>query len=162
MIPKLKFTPSKNKASYKGTDAEFKEFCTLFEKVDDFKKFPVYFDGTNCLISCFDGYEWHKHQPKLVDYGYGLTVKSIEKYIETNYGSSNSKNYLIEAGLMSFEYEKPWKQGSYVDLDGTKTGWQFEDFEDGRNGTMTIQGTEDDAEIEGQFITFSVYELNEK
>lgn len=47
-------------------------------------------------------------------------------------------------------------------MDGTKTGWQFEDFEDGQNGAMTIQGTEDDAEIEGQFITFSVYELNEK
>lgn len=153
MIPKLIFDKEKNRKGYRGTDEEFEKFCKLFDTFSEFS-FDAYHDNANCLLSCFDGYEdWH--QPHIVDYGYALTPEAVEKYILANYGDNNPNKYFIEVGLMSFDHEKPWKQGTYIDKDGNNTQ---EDYYD-------VEGIEEEMKhpyIDNRFITFSVHDLTNK
>ena len=56
---------------------------------------------------------------------------------------------------MSFDYEKPWKQGTYIDKDGNDTQ---EDYYD-------VEGIEEEMKhpyIDNRFITFSVHDLTNK
>ena len=153
MIPELIFDKEKNRVGYDGTDEEFEEFCELLDTYSDFS-FIAYRSGVNCLLSCFDGFEdWN--QPSIIDYSYGLTFNSINNYIQKTYGDSNPNKYLIEVHLMSFDYEKPWKFGTYIDKDGNKTHKDYYEIDEYKEDIKT-------ADIDGNFIAFSVYDLNNK
>lgn len=153
MIPKLIFDREKNRQNYNGTDKDFEEFCILLDTFSEFS-FDAYKEGTNCLLNCFNGYEdWN--QPNILDYGYALTPEAIDKYIISNYNDNNPNKFLIEIGLMSFDYDKPWKCGTYVDKEGNNT---YEDY-------YNIDSVKDEMKnsyINNCFITFGVYDITNK
>ena len=158
MLPKLEFDEERVHKDYLGTDEEFEQFKELLDTHEEFKKFDAYTNWANGLLYCFKGYEdWN--QPMIVDYGYGLTCAAVEKYILDTYGDSNPDKFMVEIGLMSFDYEKPWKFGTYVDLDGNQTDHDFEEYPEIVQGNY---GTEEDAEVEGHFIRYSIYDITHK
>lgn len=152
MIPHVEFHTELERQTYHGTPEQFEEFLKMFDTLSDFKQFEAHKQGSSAFIQCFKGCELIKN-PVSVERGYGLTVASVEKYIVERYGKNNPKLFFITAGLFSTEYEKPWKFGSFIDLDGKN---EDEDFQDGGQP----RGDEEDAEIDGKFICFNVFDID--
>ena len=113
---------------------------------------PVYFKGSEHFLYCFDGYEHITSTPLSIDYGYGLTFKSLEKYLKDKYGDGNKGEYFIVAYTMSMDYEKYYKNGTFVDLNGKNTG---EDFWYQKNADDLAKK----ADIENYWIAYCVYDL---
>ena len=103
--------------------------------------------NANCHIFAFKGYE--NYHTVLLDYGYADTEAAVEKYLQT-YIDEPNELYFIELGLMSMDYEKYYKNGSYIDEDGEDTMMDYYDIE---FETEPIQ------EYEGSWVKFSVYIL---
>ena len=91
------------------------------------------------------------YPPLPVDYGYGLTFTSLEKYLNDKYSNDNDE-YFIVAYTMPMDYEKYYKNGYFIDLDGINTGNDFWILSDA-NKLAKI------AEIENTWIAYVVYKL---
>ena len=150
MIFKINFDIENNRQTYRGNDKEFEGFIDMLKPFNDFS-FECYRENTNSFLFCLNEYS-NTRQPKLLDYGYGLTIESLEKYL-AKYKEDESNSYLIEAGLMSFNNEKPWKCGYYIDREGKDTGLDYEDIEG-------IESEMEHADVKNCFITFSVFDMN--
>jgi len=114
----------------------------------------AYLQNTNIYVALgiFKGYEDIRVQPKLEDYGYALTGEAIKKYVLSNFGDSDPTEYMLEISVMPFDYEKYYKNGSYIDLDGNDTGNDFFDQPD-------YKELEKKAELPGYWISFTVLKL---
>ena len=87
------------------------------------------------------------------DTGYGLTFDSIAKYLKDNYGDNNPEEYFITWEPIPMDYEKIYKCGSYVNLDGENTWDDFYYVE------PDFENLEKKADIKGNFIAFNVFHL---
>lgn len=156
MIPHLEVDKEHLRSCYKS-EQDYKDALEMHETASEFQKFDAYlYDADIWLaLGSFKEYKDWNSQPRIVDYSYGLTVESVEKYILDNYGESNPDKFLVEVSLMSPEYEKPWKRGTYIDLDGNDTGRDWYDVIDDNY-------IKEHSEIDGKFIHFSVYDISHK
>ena len=149
MIPKLEFTAESWPEEYREevTKAFDKQY-TLNDN-DDIICHPC---NANCHIYAFKGYE--NHRAILLDYGYADTEAAVEKYLQ-QYIDEPNELYFVELGLMSMDYEKYYKNGSYINEDGEDTMMDYWDYWDDSENEHT-------QEYEGNWVKFSVYILEHK
>jgi hypothetical protein len=149
MIPKLEFTAESWSEEYR------EEVTKAFDKQytlngnDDIICHPR---NANCHIYAFKGYE--NHRATLLDYGYADTEAAVEKYLQT-YIDEPNESYFVEIGLMSMDYEKYYKNGSYINEDGEDTMMDYWDYWDDSENEPT-------QEYEGNWVKFAVYILEQK
>lgn len=110
---------------------------------------PVYISGAEHFINCCKGYENEKLEFP-VEYGYGLTFDSLNKYLSNKYGENNRNEYLVCAYSLSMEYEKIYKCGNYINLSGENTENDYYDCTDFDKSKADIKDT---------FIGFDVFLL---
>ena len=76
------------------------------------------------------------------------TEAAVEKYLQDYIDDPDP--YFVELGLMSMDYEKYYKNGSYINEDGVDTGGDYYDIEFETKPTQ---------QYEGEWVTFAVYRL---
>ena len=86
------------------------------------------------------------------EYGYCDTEESLVKYLK-KYVEDGENNYFVEVGGMSMDYEKYYKNGSYINKDGVDTGRDYYDYIDENPDMKT------DQDVEGRWFTFVIYKL---
>ena len=154
MIPELTVDEAYVKANWKDEKSQ-KEVIELCEAValgtsDDY--IPVY--------QCEDFwlemgiYKEFKKLTTISDffvYGYCDTQDALKKYLKKYVESVD--NYYVHFGVMSLEYEKYYKQGSYINKDGIDTEDDYWPYID-EHPEMKV-----DQEFEGKWLTFSIRKL---
>jgi hypothetical protein len=90
-----------------------------------------------------------------LDYGYADTEAAIEKYLQ-QYIDEPNELYFVEIGLMCMDYDKYYKNGSYINEDGEDTEMDYWDYWDDDSENKPTQ------EYEGNWVTFTVYILETK
>ncbi len=87
-------------------------------------------------------------------YGYCDTENALKKYLQT-YKEDTENSYFVEVGTMSMDYEKYYKNGSYINKDGVNTEEDYYDYIDKHPEMETQQ------DIENKWITFAIYKIKE-
>lgn len=87
----------------------------------------------------------------LVEYGYCDNEESLIKYLKPYIDSE--KNYFIHVDLLSMDYEKYYKSGSYINKDGIDTGFDYYDWIDMHPEDEIPQ------QIENHWISFTINEI---
>lgn len=64
--------------------------------------------------------EFKKAERLPIDYGYCDREEDLEKYLKS-YVEDKNNNFLVCFGFMNMDYEKYYKNGSYIDKDGNNT-----------------------------------------
>lgn len=144
MIPKLEFTAESWPEEYREEANETLNIQFTLNGKEDILCHPV---NANCHIYAFKGYE--NYRAKLLEYGYADTEAAVEKYLQ-DYKDDDTTQYFVEIGLMDMDYDKYYKNGSYINEDGIDTGEDYWDIE---------FETEPKQEYEGKWVKFSIYEL---
>ena len=145
MIPKLEFTAESWPEEYREEVIKTLDRHYILNGNENIVCHP---NNANCHIFAFKGYE--KYGASLLDYGYADTEAAVEKY-QQNY-IDDPDPYFVELGLMSMDYEKYYKNGSYINEDGVDTGEDYYDIE---------FETEPTQQYEGEWVKFSVYRLTQ-
>ena len=107
--------------------------------------------NANCHFSAYKGYE--NSVALILDYGYADTEAAIEKYLQ-QYINDPVNEYFIELGLMSKDYEKYYKNGTYINAEGFDTGEDFYDIYDG--------DFEPESQYENSWVTFTIFIIDKK
>lgn len=101
---------------------------------------------------CFGNLGIYKEIKKLktspLEYGYASTQDALAKYL-SKYGEGPDKKYYIYAHMLSMDYEKYYKFGSYINNDGVNTGDDYD------------WDSDDEQQFENEWIAFCVYEVIE-
>ena len=149
MIPKLQFTAESWPEEHREevTKTFNKQFALNGNK--DIMCHPC---NANCHIFAFKGYE--NYRTSLLDYGYADTEAAVEKYLQ-QYIDEPNELYFVELGLMSMDYDKYYKNGSYINEDGEDTEMDYWDYWDNSDDKPT-------QEYEGSWVKFTVYILESK
>lgn len=145
MIPKLEFTAESWPEEYREEAIKTLDRHYILNGNENIVCHP---NNANCHIFAFKGYE--KYRASLLDYGYADTEAAVEKYLQDYIDDPDP--YFVELGLMSMDYEKYYKNGSYINEDGVDTGEDYYDIE---------FETEPTQEYEGNWVKFSVYRLTQ-
>lgn len=143
------------KENWKNPDESVKIITErVLVPVEDFKQVQVFYHGVEFFSCCFKGHHQNIEvgNLKVVKYGYALTAESIEKYLLENYADDENE-YLVEVDLMSMDYEKYYKNGCFVDLDGNYTHRDFYDLDD-------CDELEKKAQFENNWIMFRIFDIN--
>jgi hypothetical protein len=109
----------------------------------------VYKNSAYQFLFCYKGLENADYA--LAERGYGLTFKSISKYLKENFGKDTFGKYFITCHL---QYESTLRhkddmEGNYINLKGEDTSMDF----------WSTTDNIDNADIEGAFICFNVFQL---
>lgn len=102
--------------------------------------------NTNCHIKAYKGYE--NCCALILDYGYADTEAVVEKYVK-QYIDDPFNEYFIELALMPKDYEKYYKNGTYINADGFDTGEDFYDIYDG--------DFEPETQYENSWVSFTIF-----
>jgi hypothetical protein len=129
-----------------------KKLSTLIEEFD----IPVYCEGTEYFLNCFKGYENAPSVTIPEDYGYGLTFKALNKYLKNHYGEYNRNEYIITVGMIPIDYDKIYKCGEYIDLNGNNTG---DDYYNTPDFDPSNPNDSSKADIENNFLSYQVFLL---
>lgn len=124
MIPKLKLN-LENWAPEHREDA--KRVLDVDITINGNKDIICHKRNANCHIECYHGCE--KCKALIYEYGYADTEAAIEKYLK-QYIDDKEHNYFVEVGIMSKDYEKYYKNGTYIDANGIDTGEDFYELYD--------------------------------
>lgn len=151
MLPELEIDIERVKKDYPQKEDQ-ENITETLQKFDNFTSIPVFPVMAEYFANYFIGHENIDSDLEIVDYKYGLTIESIEKYITNEY-SDDADEYLIVGTIMSMDYEKYYKNGTFVDLDGNAT---YEDFYDIKNW----EELKKKADFGNHWIRFTVYNLN--
>ena len=143
MIPKLEFTAESWPEEYRAEVVEALDKHFDLNGNEDIRCHP---HNANGHIYAFKGYE--NYRASLLDYGYADTEAAVEKYIQDYI--DDPYPYFVEVGLMNMDYEKYYKNGTYINEDGIDTGRDYWDIE---------FETEPKQEHEGYWVKFAVYRL---
>lgn len=143
MIPKLEFTAESWPEEYRAEAIKFlnKQFA-----LNGNNELICHPRNANCHIFAFKGYE--NYRASLLDYGYADTEAAVEKYLQDYIDDPDP--YFVEVSLMNMDYDKYYKNGSYINEDGIDTGEDYWDIE---------FETEPKQEHEGYWVKFAVYRL---
>ena len=143
MIPKLEFTAESWPEEYREEAIKTLDRHYILNGNENIVCHP---NNANCHIFAFKGYE--KYRASLLDYGYADTEAAVEKYLQDYIDDPDP--YFVELGLMSLDYEKYYKNGTYINEDGVDTGEDYYDIE---------FETEPTQQYEGEWVKFAVYRL---
>lgn len=149
MIPKLEFTAESWDEEYRDEVVQQLDIQFALNGNEDIMCHPM---NANGHIWAFKGYE--NYHATLLDYGYADTEAAVEKYLQ-KYIDEPNESYFVEIGLMSMDYEKYYKNGSYIDEDGEDTDMDYWDYWDDSENEPT-------QEYEGKWVKFAVYILEQK
>lgn len=144
MIPKLEFTAESWTEEYR------EEVTKAFDKqftLNGNKNIICHPRNANCHIFAFKGYE--NYRANILDYGYADSEAAVEKYLQ-DYINDPHTEYFVELDLMSMDYEKYYKNGSYINEDGIDTGRGYYDIE---------FETEPTQQYKGYWVTFTIFIL---
>lgn len=147
MIPKLEFTAESWPEEYREETIANLDIQFTLNGKDDIVCHPI---NANNHIFAFKGYE--NYYTCLLDYGYADTEVAVEKYLQS-YKDDPETEYFVELGLMSMDYDKYYKNGSYINEDGVDTG------EDYYNIDFEVEPTQ---EYEDKWVTFAIHKLIKK
>lgn len=86
------------------------------------------------------------------EYGYCDTEESLVRYLK-QYTDDTENQYFVEIGTMSMDYEKYYKNGSYVNKDGVDTGEDYYQYIDEHPEMKVSQ------DIKNEWITFAIYKI---
>jgi hypothetical protein len=150
MIPKLEFTAESWPEEYRAEVVEALDKHFDLNGNEDIRCHP---HNANGHIYAFKGYE--NYRATLLDYGYADTEAAIEKYLQ-QYIDEPNELYFVEIGLMCMDYDKYYKNGSYINEDGEDTEMDYWDYWDDDSENKPTQ------EYEGNWVTFTVYILETK
>ena len=145
MIPKLKLN-LENWAPEHREDA--KRVLDVNITINDNKDIICHKRNANCHIECYHGCE--KCKALIYEYGYADTEAAVEKYLK-QYVDDTERNYFVEVGIMSKDYEKYYKNGTYIDANGIDTGEDFYDLYDVDEEPKT--------DYENAWVTVTVFEI---
>ena len=149
MIPKLTFTAANWAPEHREEAERILGKCYILNNNEDIWVYP---HNSNCHIESYIGCE--NCRAYLLDYVYADTEAAIEKYLKRYIDDPDNK-YFVEAGLMSKDYEKYYKNGPYVNADGIDTGQDFYDI-------YTNEEDEPETDYENAWVTVSIYIIKEK
>lgn len=155
MFPRYEVDIDFIKKNWKDPEKSVKDITErILNPLSDFKQIQVFGPHVEFFSCCFKGHHQNTHTGnlKMVKYGYALTVESIEKFLLENYADDENE-YLVEADLMSMDYEKYYKNGRFVDLEGNYTGRDFYQLDD-------CDELEKKAQFENNWIHFCIYDIN--
>ena len=130
-----------------------KDYCKVILAGDEI---PVYRCDDNWVrMGVFVEYKDVERVHIFSEYGYCDTEESLVKYLR-KYMEDEENDYFVEVGGMSMDWEKYYKNGSYINKDGVDTGRDYYDYID-ENPDMKI-----DQDVEGRWFTFVIYKLKKK
>lgn len=157
MIPELTLDIESIVKHWKGNEDSIqwvKEHCDVFHAENS--DIPLYI----CLDTFVDMgvfKEFKKTYPisEFFVYGYCDTEDSLVKYLQ-NYVDDKENNYFVMFNFMSMDYEKYYKQGSYINKDGIDTD---EDYYEYIRKHPEMEVSQD---YENKWITFSIVKLKKE
>lgn len=126
-------TPIKDLLPYYSY-GEFAEFCVK----------EGLFEGFNCSVMTHN-------------YGYANTRESIKKYLK-QFDDDTTKNYLVVLNIMDREYEKYYKNGSYINHEGIDTETDYWRYVENHPEEENFIDT--DCKKDNFWITFVLYEIS--
>lgn len=153
MFLEIKFDKEKARSTYRGDDKQFEEFCNIYARCSNFKKFPAYRTNAVGFISFLEEYQ-DMLRPDVCEYGFALTVEAVEKYILDNYGGKEG-TYIVEVGIIPFDLENLYKWGTYVNLKGEMT------YDEEFNDVASVEEANKVATRPDYYIDFTVFEITE-
>lgn len=122
----------------------------------------VYADNSNVpLYTCDDSWvkmgvfnEYKQILPisEFYEYGYCDTEDALLKYLQS-YVDDKDNNYFVTIGTMSMDYEKYYKNGTYINKDGVDTKKDYYDYID-EHPQMEVE-----QDFENKWITFTICKL---
>lgn len=116
---------------------------------------PLYTcDDTWVYMGVFKEYKKVCPPSECFIYGYCDTEESLVKYLQ-KYVDDKENNYFVNVGSMSMDYEKYYKNGSYINKDGVNTETDYYEYID-EHPEMEIP-----QDIEGKWLTFVIYKLKD-
>lgn len=151
MIPVLTVDEKYIDTQWKNKDnAEWvKTVCTTIELFDGT---PVYkCDDFFVQMKVFN--EWKDTERTFFEYGYCDTEDALVKYLK-KYKDDPDNPYFVKIGGMDMDYEKYYKNGSYINKDGVDTESDYYDYID-EHPEMEVK-----QDVEGKWITFNIYKLH--
>jgi len=151
MVGKFEIDDEVVELSWKGK-RERKNIYEWLNPFKEFVKYDVYGRSAELFAWCFKGHVTANGNLKMIDYGYALDAGSIEKWLDANFANDENE-YLVSCDLMSMDYEKYYKNGSFINQDGIDTG---HDFYDEKN----YKQLEKQALVKNHWITVVVFDIN--
>jgi len=90
---------------------------------------PVYLSDDNFItLDVYEGVKGRVLHQEFFDYGYcnndAALAKYLQKYID------DKDEYYVHVNLMSKDYEKYYKNGSFINKDGINTGEDYWDYKE--------------------------------
>lgn len=154
MIPELIIDKDYIKENWNTPEAT-EETIKLLENRVQLKcsNFPVYlFQEMWITMNVFK--QFKNLDKEFFEYGYGDTEESISKYLQ-KYADDKENNYFVYVSLMSMDYEKYYKNGSYINKDDVDTNEDYYEYID-QHPEMEV--TQD---FENQWIHFCISKLKD-
>ena len=154
MIPKLTIDEDFIKSTWKNkedVDYAINLLCPM-----SLKGIPVYSCDDNWVnIGVFNEFKSTVRFSEFSKYGYCDTEDALAKYLKS-YIDDTENSYFVEIGGMSMDYEKYYKNGSYINKDGIDTEEDYYDYID-EHPEMEVQ-----QDYENKWIQFTIYKLKIK
>lgn len=152
MIPHLKIN-EKAIEEHWDTPESRKDTINLLNKV-------VHFDNTEIYVYLFQDFwlkfgvfeEYSGIEQGFSDYGYCDTQDALIKYLQ-KYVEDKESDYFVNVGFMDMDYEKYYKNGSYINKDGVDTESDYYEYIDEHPEMEVPQ------DVENKWITFSIRKL---
>jgi hypothetical protein len=154
MIPELIIDKKYIQENWNTPEAA-EETIKLLENCVQLKgsNFPVYlFQEMWITMNVFK--QFKNLDKEFFEYGYGDTEESISKYLQ-KYADDKENNYFVYVSLMSMDYEKYYKNGSYINKDGVDTNEDYYEYID-QHPEMEVP-----QDFENQWIHFCISKLKD-
>lgn len=152
MIPELVIDKEFIKENWNTPEAA-EETIKLLDQCVGLKgsNFPVYmFQDMWFKMNVFKNFK--QIEESLCDYGYADTEESLVKFLQT-FADDKENNYFVYVDLMSMDYEKYYKNGSYINKDGVDTEMDYYDYIDEHPEMEVPQ------DFENQWIHFAITKI---
>lgn len=154
MIPLLTIDEESVRKNWDNNEEFIKDvmdFCNVI--ITKNKSIPVYLCDDNWVnMEVFKECKKTYHTSDFFEFGYCDTEDALEKYLQS-YVDDKENSYFVQITGMSIDYEKYYKNGSYINKDGIDTGVDYYEYID-EHPDMKV-----DQDIEGTWIQFTIYKL---
>ena len=137
---------------------EVRKLCGCVEISDNEEKIiiPAYWCD-DLWVNTLKVFKEHKSLTKIQDcfiYGYCDTEDALVKYLKEYYDDPDN-SYFVTVSTMSMDYEKYYKNGTYVNKDGVNTHQDYFDYID-EHPEMKVE-----QDIEGKWIHYCIRKFND-
>ena len=152
MIPKLTLDIDSINSQWKEQEGvDFvKKLCKPITLKDGTEAYRC--DNNWVDMKVFNEFKEISNLSEFFEYGYCDTEDSLVKYLQ-KFKDDKENNYFVEINTMSMDYEKYYKNGSYINKDGVDTEEDYYYYIDEHPEMEVPQ------DVEGEWITFAIYKL---